>query len=269
MKAARLVVLGVAVAAGGIAAYLAAEQQSASAATAAAAGLQLETVDVLVAKTDLEPRSGDRELRISVGRLGRRPRPIRTSSKNPTGRTRIDEFRRRDRARRAWSPAIRSATRCGDGQGLGLHGRGAAARHAGDRDRYFAGNRRRRLHPAGRPGRRRARRAATRPRRRQTGVEKFVSDTILSNVRVLAMDQNIEEKNGTKDRARQDRDAGIDRAAGRDARAVASARHDFAHAAQHSRLAIGSGGRRRRHQQGRRGTINTVRFGVSTLGTGR
>ncbi len=33
---------------------------------------------------------------------------------------------------------------------------------------------------------------------KRTGVEKFVSETILKNVRVLAVDQNVEEKNGQK-----------------------------------------------------------------------
>ncbi len=31
-----------------------------------------------------------------------------------------------------------------------------------------------------------------------TGIEKFISDTILRNVRVLAVDQTIDEKDGTK-----------------------------------------------------------------------
>jgi pilus assembly protein CpaB len=49
MKAARVVVLGVAIAAGGIAAYLAAGGKGQPPAPV----VQLETVDVLVAKTDL------------------------------------------------------------------------------------------------------------------------------------------------------------------------------------------------------------------------
>src|SRR5580658_5729908 len=53
MKAARLVVLGVAVAAGGIAAYLAAGSKPPPPPPAAAPVVQLETTDVLVAKSDL------------------------------------------------------------------------------------------------------------------------------------------------------------------------------------------------------------------------
>jgi pilus assembly protein CpaB len=53
MKAARLVVLGVAVAAGGVAAYLAAGSKPPPPPPAAAPVVQLETVDVLVAKSDL------------------------------------------------------------------------------------------------------------------------------------------------------------------------------------------------------------------------
>ncbi len=53
MKAARLVVLGVAVAAGGIAAYLAAGSKAPPPPPPAAPVVQLETTDVLVAKSDL------------------------------------------------------------------------------------------------------------------------------------------------------------------------------------------------------------------------
>ena len=73
-----------------------------------------------------------------------------------------------------------------------------------------------------------------------TGVEKFISETILRNVRVLAVDQTIDEKDGDEDGDRQDRDARIDGAAGGDDRAVASARHHFAHAAQPARLPASS-----------------------------
>ena len=38
------------------------------------------------------------------------------------------------------------------------------------------------------------------------GVEKYISETILRNVRVLAVDQAIEEKEGQKVVGRQDRD---------------------------------------------------------------
>ena len=53
MKAARLVVLGVAIAAGGVAAYLAAGSKAPPPPPAAPAAPPLETVEVLVAKTDL------------------------------------------------------------------------------------------------------------------------------------------------------------------------------------------------------------------------
>ena len=53
MKAARLVVLGVAVAAGGIAAYLAAGSKAPPPPPPVAAAPPLETVEVLVAKSDL------------------------------------------------------------------------------------------------------------------------------------------------------------------------------------------------------------------------
>ena len=54
-----------------------------------------------------------------------------------------------------------------------------------------------------------------------------------------------------------------DAAAGRDAGAVASARHAVADAAQPARFAIADAGERRSRTK-RRGPINTVRYGVST-----
>jgi len=62
MKAARLVVLGVAVAAGGIAAYLAVGSKAPPPLPQAAAAPPLETVDVLVAKTDLSRGEVNRAL---------------------------------------------------------------------------------------------------------------------------------------------------------------------------------------------------------------
>ena len=60
------------------------------------------------------------------------------------------------------------------GQGLRLHGRHPAGRHARDLDRDFAGDRRRRLHPAQRSRRRASCRAATR-RPRRPPVSTFMS----------------------------------------------------------------------------------------------
>ncbi len=70
-----------------------------------------------------------------------------------------------------------------------------------------------------------------------TGVEKFASDTILRNVRVLAVDQTVDDQGRCQGRARQDRDAGVDASRRpRRSNGVASARHDFADAAQHPRF---------------------------------
>ena len=60
--------------------------------------------------------------------------------------------------------------------------------------RDLAGNRRRRLHPAERP----RRRDPVAPRQEQASGNRasYVSETILTNVRVLAIDQTVEEKDG-------------------------------------------------------------------------
>ena len=65
-----------------------------------------------------------------------------------------------------------------------------------------------------------------------TGVEKFVSETILRNVRVLAVDQAVEEKDGQKVVVGKTATIELDPAASRNAGAVASARHAVADAAQ-------------------------------------
>ena len=156
MKAARLVVLGVAVAAGGIAAYLAAGSKSPPPPPPAAPVAQLETVEVLVAKSDLIARPSDRAIRISAGRPGRRPRPIPNFIKKSDRPERRSTNSPAPSCACRCSRAIRFATLCRHGQGFGLHGRGAAEGHARGRDRNLAGVRRRRVHPARRSRRRHA-----------------------------------------------------------------------------------------------------------------
>jgi pilus assembly protein CpaB len=99
-----------------------------------------------------------------------------------------------------------------------------------------------------------------------TGVEKYVSDTVLRNVRVLAIDQNIEEKAGTKS------------VIGKTATLELTEQQAETLALSHqlgtlsltlrsildSQSASPEGG----EDKNQRGPINTVRFGVSTLGTG-
>ena len=154
MKAARLVVLGVAVVAGGIAAYLAAGGKAPpppppaprAAGNRRSAGRQVRS----------QQGSVDRQSTISAGKLGR-PRPANSSfikkSERPNA---VSDFvgaivRVRDGGGRSVRDPYGR-----DGQRLRLHGCRIAARHARGGDRYFAREQRRRLHPAGRPGRRRA-----------------------------------------------------------------------------------------------------------------
>ena len=52
-------------------------------------------------------------------------------------------------------------------------------------------------------------------RRKPAGVETHVSETILVNIRVLAIDQTVEREGRPEGRGRQDRDAGAHAAPGR------------------------------------------------------
>ena len=66
--------------------------------------------------------------------------------------------------------------------------------HARDLDRNLAGDRRRRLYPPERP----RRRDPVAPRERTDQRRAINSEIILGNVRVLAIDQTVEEKGGQK-----------------------------------------------------------------------
>ena len=86
-------------------------------------------------------------------------------------------------------------TEAGQGQRLRVHGGGIANRHARGFDRNFPRNRRRRLHPAQRP-RRRDPVEATRRIWPTSCPDFIISEIILSNIRVLAIDQAPREKDG-------------------------------------------------------------------------
>ena len=104
--------------------------------------------------------------------------------------------------------------------------------HARDLDRNLAGNRRRRLHPAERPRRRDP--VAARPRGREGGAapRSHISDTILTQHPRSRDRPDARREGRAEGRDRQDRDARAHAAPGRDARAVAPARHAVAGAAQ-------------------------------------
>ncbi len=81
--------------------------------------------------------------------------------------------------------------------GSGFYGSDPADRHAGDLDRDLAGTRRRRLHPAQRPRRTSflSKRGEKNPDSK--GPDAVQSEIILSNIRVLAIDQAPKEKEGS------------------------------------------------------------------------
>jgi pilus assembly protein CpaB len=91
----------------------------------------------------------------------------------------------------------------------------------------------------------------------KAGSESVSSEIILSNVRVLAIDQTVEEKGGQGCR-RQDRDAGAEAGAGRDAGALAPERNALAGAAQPGRRQRG-GARFRRQSAARQRKRGPVR----------
>ena len=85
------------------------------------------------------------------------------------------------------------------GRRAGLHVGDPAFRHAGRRHQHrLPGlHHGRRLHPAQRPRRRRADLPGGQPGQGRRGSgDNFVSETLLRNIRVLAIGQNVQEKNG-------------------------------------------------------------------------
>ena len=196
MKAARLVVLGVAVAAGGIAAYLAASNKSPAPPPPQAAAPPLETVEVLVAKTDL-----NRGQVIEDRDIGWQTWPKDAANSNF-----IKKASRPDAISEFVGAIVRVAMVAGDpirGPYVVMaKGSGFMAAILPKGMRAVAVD----ISPSSSAGgfilpddhvdvvlTRRDKAAE-----KATGVEKFVSDTILRNVRVLAVDQIIDEKSDTK-----------------------------------------------------------------------
>jgi len=196
MKAARLVVLGVAVAAGGIAAYLASGSKAPPPPPPVAAAPPLETVEVLVAKSELS-----RGQVIENDDIGWQTWPA--AAANPSF---IKKSDRPDAMKDFVGAIVRESMAAGDpvrdpkvvmAKGSGFmaavlpQGMRAVAiditpeSGAGgfilpdDRVDVMLTHHDKAVEKA-------------------TGVEKVVSDTILRNVPVLAVDQTIDEKSGTK-----------------------------------------------------------------------
>ena len=196
MKAARLVVLGVAVAAGGIAAYLAAGSKPPPPPPPVVAAPPLETVDVLVAKSDL-----NRGQVIADQDIGWQTWP--TAAANPSfikkseRPTAVNDFAGAIvRVSMVAGDPIREpyvVTAKGSGFMAAVLPKGMRAAAVDISPESGAGGF---ILPDDHVDVVLTRRDKS--AEKATGVERFISDTILRNVRVLAVDQTIDEKNGTK-----------------------------------------------------------------------
>jgi len=196
MKAARLVVLGVAVAAGGIAAYLASGGHKPTEAPKPAPVTQLETVEVLIAKHDLS-----RGEVIAPGDVGWQVWPTVAANGNFIKKTaRPDAINQFTGAivrvpvaagQPIYDPMVVSAKGSGflaavlpkgmRAVAMDISAESAAGGFILPEDHVDI--------------------LLTRHDKaieKATGNEKIVTDTILRNVRVLAVDQSVEEKNGQK-----------------------------------------------------------------------
>ncbi len=194
MKPARLVVLGIAVVAGGVAAYLA--SHSHNPAPAPAPVVQLETVDVLVAKTNL-----NRGQVIGANDIGWQTWPKASANGNF-----ITKPGRPDAVTQFTGSIVRVPVAAGqpiyDPMVVFAKGSGFLAAILPKGMRAVAMD----IAPDSSAGgfilpedhvdillTRHDKQAE-----RVNGIEKIVTDTILRNVRVLAVDQTVEEKSGQK-----------------------------------------------------------------------
>jgi pilus assembly protein CpaB len=267
MKAARLVVLGVAVAAGGIAAYLAAESKAPPPPPpVVAAAPPLETVDVLVAKSDLN--RGDVIDSKDIG--------WQTWPKDAANSNFIKKSDRPNAINDFVGAIVRVAMLAGDpirgpyvviakGSGFmaailpkGMRAVAVDISTASGAGGFILPDDRVDVMLTSRD------RAAE----KSTGVEKFTSTTILRDVRVLAVDQTIDEKGDKKVALGKTATLEVTQSQAETLelshqlgtisltlRSILDAGHTAAEDDDDSD----------KHDQ----TINTVRFGVSTAGTGR
>jgi len=262
MKAARLVVLGVAVAAGGVAAYLAASNKD-SAPPPPAAAAPLETVDVLVAKYDLV-----RGQVIGTDDIGWQMSPALAANS-----TFIRKSDRPDAAGEFVGAIVRVAMVAGDpirdpyvvmAKGSGFMAavlpKGMRAAAVDISPESSAGGF---ILPEDRVDVVLTRR--DKAAEKASGVEKYVSDTILRNVRVLAVDQTIDEKSGTK--VVLGKTATLELTEPQ-AETLALSRQLGSITLTLRSILDAQGAADGDEKGNERSPINTVRFGVSTLGTG-
>jgi pilus assembly protein CpaB len=262
MKAARLVVLGVAVAAGGIAAYLAAGNKAPPPPPPVAAAPPLETVEVLVVKNDLS-----RGQVIDPDDITWQTWPA--AAANPSF---IKKSERPDAMKDFIGAIVREPISSGepirDPKVVMAKGSGFMAAVLPQGMRAVALE----ISPESDAGGfilpdDRVDVMLTREDKgseKATGVEKFTSDTILRNVRVLAVDQTIDEKNGTKVVLGKTATLELTQA---QAETLALSRK-LGSISLTLRSLLDSKGETEGGDERRDAGINTVRFGVSTLGAG-
>jgi pilus assembly protein CpaB len=265
MKAARLVVLGVAVAAGGIAAFLAASNKESAPPPPPPQAAPLETVDVLVAKSDLT-----RGQLIGASDIGWQTWPAAAANSGF-----IKKSEQPDAIEKFVGAIVRVGMVAGDpirgpyvvmAKGSGFM---AAVLPEGMRatsidispETGASGF----ILPDDRVDVVLTRR--DKASEKQTGVEKYVSDTVLRNVLVLAIDQTVDDKGGVKNllgktvtlelTQPQAEMLTLSHQLGTVSLTLRSIRDS-----QTSADGVGD------TSKDDNGNINTVRFGVSTLGTG-
>jgi pilus assembly protein CpaB len=263
MKAARLVVLGVAVAAGGIAAYLASSGKQPEAPPPAPV-VQLETVEVLVAKTELS-----RGQVLEDSDIGWQTWPAAAANSNfikkserPNGMNDFvgaivrvglvagDPIRDPDVVHAKGSGFMAAVLPQGmRGVSLDISPESGAGGFILPDDRVDVVLTRR-----------------DKAAEKATGVEKFTSDTVLRNVRVLAVDQTIDEKAGTK--VVLGKTATLELTEQQAETLALSHQLGTISLTLRSILDSNSSSPAGGEEKDQRGPINTVRFGVSTLGTG-
>jgi len=264
MKAARLVVLGVAVAAGGIAAYLAAGRKPPPPPPPVAAAPPLETVEVLVAKSDLS-----RGQVIQNQDIG-----WQTWPKDAANANFIRKAERPDAIKDFVGAIVRVAMVAGDPirepYVVNAKGSGFMAAILPKGMRAVAVD----ISPVSSaggfilPDDRVDVVLTRRDKSGASGDEKVTSDTILRNVRVLAVDQAIDEKGDTKVALGKTATLELTQAQAETLEqshqigTVSLTLRSILDSASSSPQGDDDDNRRDR-------SINTIRFGVSAAGTGR
>ena len=197
-----------------------------------------------------------------AGRCGRRLPPDRASSARADRPDAIEQLTgyivRASFHSRRTDPGIASRK----GQRRGLSRRHSAERHARGRDRNQRRDRRRRLRRSRRSCRRDPRRAATAKPKSATASRPIPAKPSSTNVRVLAIDQTVEDKNGQKVVIGKTATLELSAAPGRSrSRSASRSARCRSHCAASS---IPARTPRTVRTTSKRSGINMVRFGITT-----